>query len=227
MTTKASWGSWGPGGRPDEGRPRSAKLVCGDCGGWYGSKIWCSNTKHRKVVWQCNDKYKGDTKCRTTHVTEAEVKQRFLAAWNSIADNREALISDCQIARAMLCDCKDVDKELAEINREVDVVTRLSRKAIHVIAHSAAEEKKLSTRNNGYLERHRKATERIAALEEAKRRRKSRARILETFIRNIVSSPQVLTEFDEKLWAAAIDRVTVRLDDRLVFRFKDGTEVLG
>jgi len=37
----------------------------------------------------------------------------------------------------------------------------------------------------------------------------------------------VLTEFDEKLWTAAIDRVTVMLDDRFVFRFKDGSEVEG
>jgi len=77
----------------------------------------------------------------------------------------------------------------------------------------------LNERNNGYLERHRKATERKAALEEAKRRRKSRARILETFLRSI-ASPQGLTEFDEKLWTAAIDRVTVMLDDRLVFGSK-------
>ena len=47
------------------------------------------------------------------------------------------------------------------------------------------------------------------------------------FIRNIAVSPQVLTEFDEKLWAAVIDRVTVMLDDRFVPRFKDSTEVEG
>ena len=76
-----------------------------------------------------------------------------------------------------------------------------------------------------YLDRHRTATEQVAALEAERRRRKSRVRILETFIRNITASPRVLTVFDEKLWTAAIDRVTVMLDDGLVFRFKDGTEV--
>jgi len=35
----------------------------------------------------------------------------------------------------------------------------------------------------------------------------------------------VVTMFDEKLWTAAIDRVAVTLDDRFLFRFKDGTEV--
>ena len=85
----------------------------------------------------------------------------------------------------------------------------------------------LDMRNNGYLERHRTATERIMALKAAKRKRKIRTCILETFLHDIAASPQGLTEFDEKLWTAAIDRVTVTLDDRLVFWFKDRTEVGG
>ena len=161
------------------------------------------------------------------HVTEAQIKEHFLAAWNSIAANREELIADCRAAKAVLCDCQAIDAELAELQREIDVVTDLSRKAIQEIAHNATDQEGLNKRNNGYLERHRRAIERKAALEAAKRKRRSRARILETFLRSISASPQVLTEFDEKLWIAAIDRVTVMLDDRLVFRFKDGTDVEG
>ena len=46
-----------------------------------------------------------------------------------------------------------------------------------------------------------------------------------TFTRNIAASPQVLTEFDEKLWAAAIDRVTMMLDDSYVFQSKMGRKL--
>ena len=141
--------------------------------------------------------------------------------------NREELLADCRVAKAVLCDCTAIDTELAELSREIEVVIDLSRKAIHEIAHNAAGQEGLNKRNNGYLERHRRATERKAALEATKRKRKSRARILETFLRNIASSPRVLAEFDEKLWTAAIDRVTVMLDDRFVFRFKDGMDVEG
>jgi len=215
-------------GRPAGcGSPFSAKIVCGDCSDWYGSKVWSSNTQYRKTVWQCNGKYKGGHKCRTTHVAENDVKQRFLAAWNSIAANREELIANCRAAKAVLCDCRAIDAELAELQREIEVVTDLSRKAIHEIARNAAGQQDWNVRSNGYLERHRAATERITALEAAKRQRRSRARILETFLRSIADSPQVLTEFDEKLWAAAIDRLTVTLEDKFVFRFKDGTEVEG
>ena len=55
--------------------PLSTKLICGDCGGYYGPKVWSSNTKYRRVIWQCNNKFKGDTKCTTPHVTEEEIKE--------------------------------------------------------------------------------------------------------------------------------------------------------
>jgi hypothetical protein len=36
-----------------------------------------------------------------------------------------------------------------------------------------------------------------------------------------------LKEFDERLWAVAFDTVTVMSDSKLVFRFKDCSEVEG
>ena len=34
----------------------TSKLVCGDCGSFYGSKVWHATDKDRSVVWQCNNK---------------------------------------------------------------------------------------------------------------------------------------------------------------------------
>lgn len=43
--------------------PFSAKLKCGDCGEFFGSKVWHSNSKYRRIIWQCNAKFKGGSKC--------------------------------------------------------------------------------------------------------------------------------------------------------------------
>jgi site-specific DNA recombinase len=47
--------------------PFSAKTICNACGGFYGSKAWGSNTKYRRTVWRCNEKYKNDNPCPTPH----------------------------------------------------------------------------------------------------------------------------------------------------------------
>jgi len=206
--------------------PLSTKLVCGDCGGFFGSKVWSSNTKYRRVIWRCNEKYKGEAKCSTPHVTEEEVKERFLEAFNSVLEYREELIANCRLAQETLCDCSDIDAELNELHRELEVIAELSRKAIYENAHTAINQEEWHERNNGYLERHRKALERMTELEELKRERQSKSLMLNGFIQNLKSCQEALLEFDDRIWIAAIDKVVVQPDGKLVFRFKDGTEIL-
>ena len=62
----------------------SGKIRCGDCGSWYGSKVWHSNDKYRKVVWQCNHKFDGGKKCNTPHLEEEAIKELFIKALNQI-----------------------------------------------------------------------------------------------------------------------------------------------
>ena len=37
--------------------PFSGKIICGDCGCVYGSKVWHSTDQYRRVIWQCNGKF--------------------------------------------------------------------------------------------------------------------------------------------------------------------------
>ena len=57
--------------------PFSNKLVCGDCGGFYGHKVWHNrkNTE-RYDVWYCNRKYSGE-KCQSPLILEVENKAAF------------------------------------------------------------------------------------------------------------------------------------------------------
>lgn len=206
--------------------PLSTKLVCGDCGGFYGSKVWGSNTKYRRMIWRCNDKYKGDSKCSTPHVTEDEVKQKFLEAFNSILLYRDELIDNCRLAQETLCDCTNIDAEINELHREIEVVAELSRKAIYENANTPINQAEWNERNSGYFERHRMALERVTELEGLKRERQSKSFMLESYIKNLNSHKEVLEEFDDRLWMAAIDTVIIQPEGQLRFRFKDGTEVV-
>ena len=62
----------------------STKIKCGECGSWYGSKVWHSNSKYRKTIWQCNHKFDGDCRCQTPHLTDEEIQLHFLSAANKL-----------------------------------------------------------------------------------------------------------------------------------------------
>ena len=66
----------------------AGRIVCGDCGSIYGSKVWHSTSKYRRVIWQCNGKFKGGEKCRTTHLYEKDIQRIFLDFVNSLIMDR-------------------------------------------------------------------------------------------------------------------------------------------
>ena len=52
-----------------------------------------------------------------------------------------------------------------------------------------------------------------------------RHRKLERFIEIVKALPELITEFDESLWAALVDSMTVYAKDRIVFRLTCGMEI--
>ena len=101
----------------------SAKLICADCGSFFGPKVWQSNTKYRKTIWQCNGKFKEPHKCSTPHVTEDEIKQKFLWAYNMLVFEKDTLLENCRVMQDAICDCTDLNTKLDRLYRELEVLT--------------------------------------------------------------------------------------------------------
>ena len=74
----------------------SSKIVCGDCGCFYGAKTWHSNNKYRRRIWQCNNKYKNEKRCQTPIIREAQIKEKFADVINRLIQNKARVISDCE-----------------------------------------------------------------------------------------------------------------------------------
>ena len=54
---------------------------------------------------------------------------------------------------------------------------------------------------------------------------KWQANQIERFIESVKDLPELITEFDESLWAGLVDSMTVHGKDRIVFRLTCGTEI--
>ena len=78
---------------------------------------------------------------------------------------------------------------------------------------------------NGLVERYEKLKKKSLSLQKQKEERLAKRDLIGGFILELSKCKKLLTEFDEKLWVAAVDKVTVFEDGRLVFAFKDGTEI--
>ena len=203
----------------------SSRLICGDCGHYLGSKVWNSTNKYRRVIWQCNYKFKGECKCGTPHLTEDFIKAKFLEAYNQLLPDRERLIEDCRVIQAALTDCTDIDREMQQLLEELEVVAELTKRCVDENSSTALDQGDYLARYNGLVERYEKTQDRVKELERKRTERMAKADAIGGFMFRLREMEQPLEYFDERLWLEVIDHVIVQRDEKLVFMFQNGTKV--
>ncbi len=72
------------------------KVICGDCGHFYGQKLWYSDSRERVYVWRCTHKYDTEPNCQTPVVREGDLKSAFLATFNQLLRFREGYIAELE-----------------------------------------------------------------------------------------------------------------------------------
>lgn len=80
----------------------SGKVICGCCGENYGRHVWHSNSKYRRYIYRCNQKYKGKQKCETPSVSAEEIQEWSVQAINKVITNKEEIIQNMKLLIKML-----------------------------------------------------------------------------------------------------------------------------
>lgn len=202
----------------------SSKIKCGGCGCWFGSKVWHSTDKYRRVIYQCNHKYKGDKPCGTPHITESEVRNVFVRAVNLLLSEKDELAANVRTIITTLCDTAELEKRQTELREELEVVVGLTERCVGENARIALDQDEYAEKYNGLVERYEKAKAKFDEVTQDIADRESRKKLMEQFIRAI-GEQEPITNFDERLWASLVDFVTVHSEKDIRVTFKDGTEI--
>ena len=90
----------------------SGYIFCEDCGGLYGSKTWHSTDCYKKVVWQCNAKYKHEKLCQTPLVHTEEMQAAFVQAINRVVGSKAEIIDLCEKALNRQMELDNLSKQM-------------------------------------------------------------------------------------------------------------------
>ena len=205
--------------------PFTAKLVCGDCGEYYGSKVWHSNSKYRRTIWRCNAKYSGSKHCNTPHLYEDDLKRHFIAALSELLCDRETLLEDGRFVRRELLDFAAMDSECDELVQGMDAVSDMIKKLVNGNASQAVSQTLYTERYNKLVEKYEIMQSRYDALRQEKERRQIQADAISGCLFALSELDLLQITFSEALWNATVEHVTVYADEKLVFQFKNGAEV--
>lgn len=203
----------------------SAKIVCACCGGFFGSKVWHSTSKYRRVIWQCNHKFSNGEKCTTPHLYEDEIKKKFIEVRRQVFTDKEEFISSCREIVALLSDCTTLDKKIEEAyTRLVDLTTAM-QEFIKENAMKPQDEDFYKKKMAVYNAQKAEIEKVLHDLQSQKAARLSRKELLDGLIRSMEESDEIVTGFDENLWRLMVENVTVGTDGKLTFTLRNGTEI--
>lgn len=202
----------------------SSKLVCGDCGHFFGSKVWHSTSKYRRVIYQCNEKYKGISKCSTPHVTEEEVIQWFISAVNQVLDNRIEVIDNLYVLLS-IGNLEVIDEQIKVLETEAEVVSQLVANLVSENAIIRQDQDKYLKKYNQLTSKYEGIVQDIESLELQRMQKSKRNKELQDFIGTLEKLGKVLTDFDELLWESLVESVMINEDKGAKFKFKNGAVV--
>ena len=203
----------------------STKIICSCCGGYFGSKVWHSTSKYRRVVWQCNHKFQNGEKCSTPHLYENTLREKFVIACGKICENKADFLDSCQQIRDMLSDCTALDEKIHEQYVHLNELAAAMQKFIQENALHPQSEDFYNQKMAAY-ERQKSEGEKILRnLQSKKASRLSRKDLLGGMIHQLTEQDMTITAFDKKLWRIMVENVTVKPDGNLTFLFRNGTKI--
>lgn len=203
----------------------SSKIKCGDCGSWYGAKVWHSNSKYRRTIWRCNHKFEGGDKCGTPHFEESEIEELFLKAVNILCAEKEEIIAAFDLIKETAFATADLEKEKRSLQEELNVAAELMNQCIQENAHVALDQAEYQARFDALSERLDRTKEQLDEVGNAITEKQAKREKIEMFISELKKQDEVVTRFDENLWYSLVDYVTVFSKEDVRFTFKDGTEI--
>lgn len=201
----------------------SNKIKCGDCGGWYSSKVWHSTDQYRKVIYRCNRKYK-EEKCQTPHVTEEEIKALFIKTYNELISEKKEIIANAEIIRKTLCTTDTMLAEKQGLEDEILVLVEMTQNLVAENARVAQDQEEYQKRYDSLVQRYETAKKKYDELTEKIEQKEARGERIQRFIKVLKEQDGIITEFDDALWVSMVDFVTISKECRSV-TFKDGTEI--
>lgn len=197
----------------------SGKIICADCGSYYGPKVWHSTSKCRSVVWQCNNKFKNDKKCKTPHLKEEDIKAAFIKAVNNLPLGDKKALNSLRKKTDKAMDTTKLEVQLKQVESEMNTVSELAKKSIaRPIKEAQSTYDKYASEFNNLQKKHSLLSDQI----QDQKQQNSR---IHKYYDELEQMNKLYTEFDENSFASLVERATVYKDGRIVFTFKDGMKI--
>ena len=204
----------------------SGRIICANCGGYYGRKIWHAGSKYSSYKWHCNNKFMKRNYCDTPTLKEESIEETFVAAINSIITRKSEIKANYALCIDTITDDSELQAQLEEVNHKCRETSLMINNLLTTCSKQKDSIKEINKRYEEYLANH-------EALQQKRKELSSQIGLLAAkriqitaFLRELDKFDGLIKEFDPLVFQAMVNYIKVNSDCTVIFVFRDGTELL-
>lgn len=202
------------------------KLICGDCGGFYGKKVWHSNTARRKEIWQCNQKFtKGKVKCETPTFSIEQIRKAFVDAFNQLSQFKENVIEDIRMMIALLSDRTELEEEIEKQTLEVEMITDQVKKIVNDNATTAQDQQEYLIKYEKLKIRFDEELTKLKNLQKEMDIKIKQEKAMKLYLDKFIEAPDYLEEWNSSLFHYMVEKGIINKNKTIEFIFYSGAKI--
>lgn len=197
--------------------PFSGRVVCADCGEFFGHKTWTSRGRIKYSMWVCNHKYTEETsyggdKCKTANLRQEWLESGYIYTMNQLLAHRGEYLAKYERKLARIdhrLSSGSIEKEIIKLDQEAKDIDERRAVLIGEWEFSYSDNNGF---NNRFGELEKQAGANIAKKNELtteRTRLNAEKKKLESFIDAFKALPDKMERFNTQAFIKTIDHIEV------------------
>lgn len=142
-----------------------------------------------------------------------------------MADPEEQIEGLQSVQRTMSC-TDFIDADIEEKEAELELLSGMIRNCVMVNASASLTGQEYQEQYTELSQRYESTKVSYEALLDRRKQMEATAITFSGILFRLAEMPQIPMEFNETLWHTLVDHVSVYNDERIIFTFTDGTEIV-
>ncbi|WP_235332361.1 zinc ribbon domain-containing protein [Paenibacillus terrae] len=204
----------------------SSKVYCGCCGAIFKRRTWNSNNPSKKVVWQCKTYVnEGKAACDAKSVDEQVLHSAFVRLFNRMYENKERFIKTLKANIESALSSRVGQEPLLDIEGQMQQLKSDLKELVNLKLRNQIDEIVYDEETNRLSSELNEIRQQMLILEGGDIRRKKIKERVDEIIQLLNSRQDILEQFDDKLFNALVENITILSPAHFVFTLKSGMSI--
>ncbi|ASR48973.1 recombinase family protein [Paenibacillus kribbensis] len=204
----------------------SSKVYCGCCGVIFKRRTWNSNNPSKKVVWQCRTNVnEGKAACAAKAVDEQVVHSAFVRLFNRMYENKERFMKTLKANIVSVLSSKPGQEQLLDIEGQMQQLKSDLKELVNLKLRNQMDETVYDEETNRLSSELNELRQQMLKLEEEEDQKEKIKERIDEIIQLLSSRQDILKQFDDNLFNALVEKITILSPAHFVFTLKSGMSI--